>query len=40
MYDSVCPKCNGKGKVLLASRQWGYDEMEVPCQMCKGSGKK
>lgn len=40
MFESRCPKCNGKGKVMTASRQTGYDSVEVPCTMCKGSGKK
>jgi DnaJ-class molecular chaperone len=35
-----CPKCNGSGKVLAANRQSGYDQIEVPCQYCKGTGKK
>jgi len=40
MNTSICPKCKGKGKILAASRQTGYDKVEVPCKMCKGSGKK
>lgn len=37
---TVCPKCKGKGKISTASRQTGYDQIEVPCTLCKGSGKK
>jgi DnaJ-class molecular chaperone len=37
---AVCPKCKGRGKISTASRQTGYDQIEVPCTMCKGSGKK
>jgi DnaJ-class molecular chaperone len=40
MNTALCPKCNGKGKVLTKSRQTGYDQEEVPCKMCKGSGRK
>ena len=40
MDTSICPKCKGTGKVLTASRQSGYEKIEVPCSMCKGSGKK
>ncbi len=40
MLGSRCPKCNGRGKILMASRQSGYDVEEVPCTMCKGSGRK
>lgn len=39
MATTICPKCQGKGKVLTASRQSGYDQVEVPCKMCKGSGR-
>gem|GEM_PF-3363467 len=37
---SVCPKCQGKGKISTASRQTGYEQTEVVCTLCKGSGKK
>lgn len=40
MDTTLCPKCHGKGKVLTKSRQTGYEEIEVPCSMCKGSGRK
>lgn len=40
MIESLCPKCNGRGKVLAAFRQSGYEQIEVPCQFCKGSGRK
>lgn len=35
-----CPKCKGSGKVHASYRQTGYDDIEVPCQFCKGTGKK
>jgi len=40
MTESLCPKCKGSGKVLSAYRQSGYEEIEVPCTFCKGTGKK
>lgn len=40
MDSNICPKCNGKGKVMTRSRQTGYEELEVPCTFCKGSGRK
>ncbi|WP_460595066.1 hypothetical protein [Geomonas sp. Red276] len=40
MNTSMCPKCKGKGKVFTSSRQTGYEQIEVPCSLCKGSGKK
>jgi len=40
MSESLCPKCKGSGKVLFAYRQSGYEEIEVPCTFCRGTGKK
>lgn len=40
MIASMCPKCKGKGKIKEVSRQTGYDVVEVPCTLCKGSGRK
>jgi len=40
MTESLCPKCKGSGKVLAAFRQSGYEQVEVPCQFCKGAGRK
>lgn len=39
MNTTLCPKCHGKGKVLTASRWTGYDQVEVACTLCKGSGR-
>jgi len=40
LTSMMCPKCKGTGKILTASRQTGYDQVEVPCSLCKGTGKK
>jgi|SwirhirootsSR2_FD_contig_71_780716_length_314_multi_2_in_0_out_0_1 DnaJ-class molecular chaperone len=40
MNTSVCPKCKGKGKVVMSFRQEGYEPTEFPCTLCKGSGRK
>lgn len=40
MLTTICPKCKGKGKTVMAYRQSGYEEVEVPCPVCKGSGRK
>ncbi|GFO57483.1 hypothetical protein GMSM_44900 [Geomonas sp. Red276] len=36
----VCPRCKGEGKIRAAFRQSGYDQIIVPCIVCKGTGKK
>jgi len=40
MDTNLCPKCRGIGKIFTKSRQTGYEAIEVPCSMCKGSGRK
>lgn len=40
MTESLCPKCKGSGKVYSAFRQSGYEQVEVPCQFCKGTGRQ